>query len=263
MNEKIEFFVANKHLPGLNPLTFGDQRCRPLHFAGPCARSYWLLHYVVSGKGVMVVGDRTYNIGASQCFIIRPQEKVFYQADEYDQWHYIWLAFSTDIEMPDTMYQDVVTVPTLSTVFFDVMDAQNKKYGQHEYLSAKAWELVSYFCECDKRSPDRVFDYAEKAKTCIEAHYNNGITVTEIAKLLNLERSYFSTIFKKSVGISPQQYLNEFRLNKAAKLLATQKLSVSETAYATGYTDIVNFSRMFKKHFGVSPSKYKQAAPEH
>ena len=131
--------------------------------------------------------------------------------------------------------------------------------GQQEYLSAKAWEILAYFFANDKSAVSRIEDYAERAKTCIEADYMNGITVTDIAKRLNLERSYFSTIFKKSVGVSPQQYLGEFRLNKAAKLLISQHMSVSEAAYATGYTDIVNFSRMFKKHFGMSPTEYKKS----
>ena len=256
--EKVEIYVANKRLPGLNPLTFGEERCRPLHFYGPGSRPYWLLHYVVSGKGLFVADDRTYKVSASQVFITRPGEKIFYQADEHNPWHYIWLAFSSDIEMPSVMYDNVVSAPGLNTIFSDVVNAKNMKNGQAEYLSAKAWEMVSYFCANEKSSVNRVEDYAERAKTCIEADYMNGITVTEIAKLLNLERSYFSTIFKKSVGISPQQYLNEFRLNKAAKLLVSQHFSVSEAAYATGYTDIVNFSRMFKKHFGMSPSEYKK-----
>ncbi len=259
MAQRLEIYVANKRLPGLNPLTFGEERCQPLHLYGPASRPYWLLHYVVSGKGLYVVGDHTYNVSASQCFIVRPQEKIFYQADEADPWHYIWLAFSSDIEMPSSMYENVVSAPGLSTVFSEMLEAKNKKNGQQEFLSSKAWEIVSYFCANDNNSVSRIEDYAERAKTCIEADYMTGITVSDIAKLLNLERSYFSTIFKKSTGISPQQYLSEFRLNKAAKLLISRQMSVSEAGFATGYTDIVNFSRMFKKHFGMSPTDYKKS----
>ena len=259
MIERLEIYVANKRLPGLNPITFGEERCQPLHFYGPGTRSYWLLHYVVSGKGVFVADEKTYKVSASQCFIVKPEEKIFYQADENDPWHYIWIAFSSDVELPSQMYEDVVSAPGLNTIFLDILNAKNMQNGQAEYLSAKAWEIISYFSENDKNAVSRIEDYAERAKTCIEADYMNGITVTEIAKLLNLERSYFSTIFKKSVGIPPQQYLNEFRLNKAAKLLIGQHFSVSEAAYATGYTDIVNFSRMFKKQFGMSPSEYKKS----
>jgi len=259
MSERIEIYVANKHLPGLNPWTFGEERCQPLHLYGPGSRPYWLIHYVVSGKGLFVVNDHTYNVSASQCFIVRPQEKIFYQADEYDPWHYIWIAFSSDVEMPGSMYENVISAPGLNTVFVELLEAKNKQNGQQEYLSAKAWEIVSYFCSNEKNSVSRIEDYTERAKTCIESDYMNGITVTDIAKRLNLERSYFSTIFKKSVGMSPQQYLGEYRLNKAAKLLISQHMSVSEAAYATGYTDIVNFSRMFKKYFGMSPTEYKKS----
>ncbi len=259
MIERLEMYVANKHLPGLNPLTFGEERCSPLHFYGPGKRPYWLLHYVVSGKGIFVSDEKTYKVSASQCFIVRPEEKVFYQSDEHEPWHYIWIGFSADLDMPSRMHEHVLSAPGLSTIFYDVINAKNMNNGQAEFLSAKAWEIVAYFSEADTNTVSRIEDYAERAKTCIEADYMNGITVTEIAKMLNLERSYFSTIFKKSVGVSPQQYLNEFRLTKAAKLLINLRFSVSEAAYATGYTDIVNFSRMFKKQFGMSPNEYKKS----
>ena len=251
--------VIDKHYKGYNPVQFGSENCEPGHFFGPSVRTHWLLHYVVSGRGLFVSDDRTYKVSASQCFIVRPEEKIFYQADEQDPWHYIWIGFSSELDMPSPMFENVLSAPGLSTIFLDLLNAKNMKNGQAEFLSAKVWEIVAYFTENDKNTVSRIEDYAERAKTCIEADYMNGITVTEIAKLLNLERSYFSTIFKKSVGISPQQYLNEFRLNKAAKLLINLHFSVSEAAYATGYTDIVNFSRMFKKQFGMSPSEYKKS----
>ncbi len=252
-------WVPNKHLPGLNPLSFGNEQCEPLHYyAG--TRPYWLLHFVVSGKGAFAVDDRTYKVSSMQCFIVRPNEKIFYQADEDEPWHYIWIAFTSDIEMPTPMmHEDVLSAPSLNIVFSEVLEAKNKKNGQQEYLSAKSWEIVSYFCTHDKSNVNRIRDYVERAKTFIESDFNTGITVADIAKQLNLDRSYFSTMFKKNVGISPQEYLNEYRLSMAAKLLISGQKSVSETAYATGYTDIVNFSRMFKKHFGISPSEYKKS----
>jgi hypothetical protein len=107
MVERLEIYVANKRLPGLNPLTFGEERCQPLHLYGPGTRPYWLLHYVVSGKGLFVADEKTYKVSASQCFIVKPEEKIFYQADEHDPWHYIWIAFSSDMrQFPHSLYRE-------------------------------------------------------------------------------------------------------------------------------------------------------------
>ena len=46
--------VIDSHFPGLNPVQFGSEECAPGHFFGPAVRTYWLLHYVVSGKGTFV-----------------------------------------------------------------------------------------------------------------------------------------------------------------------------------------------------------------
>ncbi|MDY5940192.1 MAG: AraC family transcriptional regulator [Eubacteriales bacterium] len=258
-----EHFVINSNLPGLNPLHFGQERCQPLHFFGPGTRPYWLIHYIVSGKGIFSVRDKTYHLSSSQCFIIRPGEKVFYQADQQQPWHYIWICFRTDTELPAPFYGDTLTVPGLGSIFSAIMDGRSKSAGQAEYLSAKLWELVSIVAEAGKPRVPKNERFAERAKTCIETKYMTDLTVTKIAKMLNLERSYFSTVFRKTFGVSPQTYLSNYRLEKAAELLLADDASITDIAYATGYSGVINFSRMFKRRYHVSPSEYRAMYRKH
>ena len=259
MNNRNEFFLVNKNLHGFNPLSFGQEHCLPHHFFGPGMRSYWLIHYVVSGKGVFSVKNKTYKLSAGSCFIIRPLEKVFYQADANNPWHYIWVGFEAPDHDPEQLTGDVLSIPGLGNIFSSLMDAQEKSEGRNEFISGKIWELMSLISEAGKPKISRNRSFAEQAKTCIQAKYMTGITVSEIAKMLNLERSYFSTVFKNSVGISPQKYINNFRLEKAADLLLSSDLSVTDIAYSTGYSGVINFSRMFKRRFGQSPSEYRES----
>ena len=85
----------------------------------------------------------------------------------------------------------------------------------------------------------------------------NRIGVSDIAEALALERSYFSSLFKKETGISPQRYLMEYRFNRAAELLREHGYSVSRAANAVGYAEVTNFSKMFRRFFGVSATEYK------
>lgn len=71
----------------------------------------------------------------------------------------------------------------------------------------------------------------------IESQYMEPLQVEQIACYLNLNRSYFSKIFKAQTGKSPLQYLVHFRLARAAELLRVQGLTPGETAHRVGYTD--------------------------
>ncbi len=257
MDNRTEYFLVNKHLGGFNPLSFGQEHCLPNHFFGPGVRSYWLLHYVVSGKGVFSFKDKTYKLSAGSCFVIRPFEKVFYQADPHQPWHYIWIGFETQ-DMPEQLSSDVLSMPGIGNIFSSIMDAQDRNEGRNEFLAAKVWEIISLISESSKPKIPKNKTFAEQAKTCIQAKYMTGITVAEIAKMLNLERSYFSTVFKNSVGISPQEYLNNYRLEKASELLISSDMSVTDIAFSTGYSGVINFSRMFKRRFEVSPTEYRE-----
>ena len=90
----------------------------------------------------------------------------------------------------------------------------------------------------------------------------NDITVKQIADFLNLNRVYFSTLFKERVGISPKQYLLNYRMHIATLMLSNNNASISVIANSVGYSDIYNFSKMFKQHYGVSPKKYTQHFPK-
>ena len=107
-----------------------------------------------------------------------------------------------------------------------------------------------------KKNEEKESDYIQYALDCIHSEYVEPITVETIASRLRLNRSYFSTLFKSKMGISPKRYLFEYRMRTAATLLREEKKSVSVTANSVGYNDIFNFSKMFKQYYGVSPLEY-------
>ena len=125
--------------------------------------------------------------------------------------------------------------------------------GRSAFLCAKIWELFSILLEEGQPSAD----YVEKALSYINAEYINDITVEQIAAKLGLNRSYFSGIFKERMGISPQKYLINLRLGRAAELLTVYGESPSTAGLSVGYPDIYHFSKIFKRHFGLSPRNYQ------
>ena len=248
--------VINRKYSGLNPVQFGEEDCSPGHAFGPAVRTHWLLHYVVSGFGSFEREGRIYPLGPGDIFVIPPMLDTYYQADSENPWHYIWIGFTTQEELPGVLREPVRHCPGAGAVFEDMRRCRKMENGKSAFLSGKIWELMSVFMEQGRAE----IGYVEKAIHCMRSEYMKDITVQQIAERLNLDRCYFSTIFKEETGLTPQQYLIHLRLNKAAILMAEYGENPSTAATSVGYTDIFHFSKIFKKHFGLSPRAYRERA---
>lgn len=244
--------IINEHYNGLNPVALGQERCAPGHSYGPAVRTHWLLHYVVSGCGQFVKKGICHKIGPGDTFVIAPYEETYYEADRNTPWHYIWIGFTGDLPKPLDI--PVLHIPALGDIFVDAQKCRHMNQGKSAFLSGKLWELFSYLLDSEQAE----YDYISQAVHCMKLEYANGITVTEIAQRLNLNRSYFSSLFKERLGISPQVYLTNLRVEKAAELMAKYGKSPSVAAISTGYSDVYQFSRMFKRHTGYAPRAYIQ-----
>jgi len=97
----------------------------------------------------------------------------------------------------------------------------------------------------------------KEALAFIDGNYQRNISIEEIADASGLNRSYFGRIFKEAFGQSPQQFLINYRMNKAAELLRSSKLSIAEVGGLVGYENQLHFSRAFKSVFGSSPREYR------
>lgn len=78
------------------------------------------------------------------------------------------------------------------------------------------------------------------------------------AEYVNKSKNYFSYLFKKELGISFVEYLNQVRVEAAKKLLDTTDEKTYEISEKVGYSDYKYFSSVFKKITGVSPAQYKK-----
>ncbi len=254
--------VVNQRLKPINPVQCGYERCRSGHSYGPFARTHWLLHYVVSGKGTFTTQRGSYKLGGGDMFIIKPYEITYYEADKTEPWSYVWLGFTSDIPLPNKLAcSDTLNVPFLKDIFenacftkeFDLSDTSC--VGYEYYLCGAIWQICGLLQgDGKKKQLQQKEDYVRSAISTIETEYSSGITVSLLAERLHLNRSYFSETFKQITGMSPQNYLTDYRMRRAEELLCEHGYSVTVTAASVGYPDVFAFSRAFKRHFGKSPS---------
>ena len=251
--------LINRGFSDVNPLVAGYEACEPEHFYGPCARDYYVIHYVVSGMGVFKTGDKSYSLTAGEMFLFSPRETIFYQADKEKPWTYIWIGFTTSFDVTEIFNRHVISARECGTIFSEITECERFEQFRELYLCGKIFEILAYLDKKLLHIDEPVNQYVLMAKNYIETNYQKKITVDMMAKALNLDRSYFSTIFKKQTGKSPQRYLIDYRLEKAAQDMLVYGCTPTDAALGCGYADIFNFSRMFKRKFGMSPQHYKAA----
>ena len=92
----------------------------------------------------------------------------------------------------------------------------------------------------------------------VMAHYIHSISLDEIATEIGMNRSAFCSYFKRHKGMTFSQFVTQYRLNTACKLLKHSQKQVSEICFAVGFNDIPHFNRVFKKSQGITPKEYRK-----
>lgn len=136
-----------------------------------------------------------------------------------------------------TRIKESSTKTDLRNTITDYFDALNELYGvEINNCNAMVERMVQY----------------------IDLNFNKPITITTMAKELNLSIVVASRMFKEYMGINCKQYLNEKRMSYARHLLRTTDLPVSQIAQNCGYSNIRGFFVMFKKHYGLTCTQVRQ-----
>ncbi len=91
----------------------------------------------------------------------------------------------------------------------------------------------------------------------IKNHFDEDISLAEIAKCSAMSKTCFCNIFSSITGTSFKNFLNTYRIEKAAELLLTGE-KISTVSTLCGYSDLSTFYRNFKKQIGVSPTQYQK-----
>lgn len=131
-------------------------------------------------------------------------------------------------------------------------------------LLARLWyETLSYINEYKTGSLKQRFDrtYEQRAKrilSYIHGNYSENITVQDIARSTGISRSECFRCFKKVTNKKPAEYINEYRLTQAARLLLETDERVTEICTSCGFGSSSYFGKLFKDSFGMSPLMFRR-----
>lgn len=267
----------DEHFIDLTIYQYGYEKCKPLHSFGPYIRNHYLFHYIISGKGMLKANDEKENVqdfhlGSDCGFIIEPNYVNTYSADKYDPWEYVWIEFGglrakECIEAAGLSYKNPVYIPDTKVHgdelkremlgFVSRINSSSMEQIGHLYLFLD--QLIKYSSTRRQQQGGKMSEfYAKEIISYIEGNYEQNITVEDMAKRCKLDRSYFGKVFKSVIGQSPQEFLIQYRMAKAAEFLTTTTYPVGQIGSMVGYPNALHFSRAFKSIYGMPPREYRQ-----
>ncbi|MDL2324440.1 AraC family transcriptional regulator [Ruminococcaceae bacterium OttesenSCG-928-A16] len=247
----------------------GLQSCSAGYTWGPGVRDHYLIHLVTAGKGSYSVNNTVFAPKAGDLFFAKPNQLISYTADTEEPWEYYWVGYngSNAARLAQSLpFSDENPVHQCqkATRARDLLHKIFLSRGPHVqdetrmvgYLYLFAALLMQESKDAGKQPPATGAAYVVGAIKYIQFNYSRDIGVDDIASAVGVSRSHLYRVFMANLAQSPIDYLTNFRIGEACKLLETSTLSVAEIAYSVGFFDQFYFSRVFKKMKGVPPSKY-------
>ena len=127
---------------------------------------------------------------------------------------------------------------------------------------AEVYEEKLYTQSVGERAPtnDKSILMLKTIFAFLRENYDKPLTLESISQTIEKSPKYVGAFFKRMTGKTPIEYLNEYRIEKAARKLRLTDMSVTDVAFSSGFSDLSYFIKTFKRIKGVSPGKYRTKA---
>lgn len=147
------------------------------------------------------------------------------------------------------------------TIFLCDEQSLGYEFSVRNHLSELIYEIFLLQRRYTKGLSDATLRSEARIKTMlsfIEINYQRNITLQEIADSASVSKSECIRCFHKTIGRTPIQFLKEFRLQKAANLLRSTDLSISDIAFMCGFFEMSYFTRSFRAQYTDTPTQYRK-----
>ncbi len=165
------------------------------------------------------------------------------------------LYYKLLLELNEAANQFHISISADSTeTILDYISKSLTFFDLHEILERK---ITSFFKSFENANRDNSTIFL--IKEYVSKNYQNeSLSVKDISEHVFLSSSYVCTIFKTETGKTLNQYLTEFRIDKAKKLLMDSRYKITDISSKVGYSDGNYFGKTFKKQVGLSPSEFRE-----
>ena len=256
-------FITTAQLPGLRlrELSFGTSQ--PGRVTTRLIRSNYHLHIVIKGTSFF----NECPVAAGDVFLMYPYRSYQISVVGSVPLEQYWFGFE-GVDVPDMLKvtalaaNDVLHVD-LSHLFPLLRDGV---FGDcHEnLLPMKIAGLLKLTLAALPAADSSVAggtfasEYVNRAVDFLRLNYGTGVSMADVAGEVGITEKYLYKLFRRELGTTPMDYLNQCRISRAEVLLTTTSLSIAEVARQCGFADAGYFSRFYRRQRGKSPTQYRE-----
>lgn len=229
------------------------------------------LHYILSGTMEGELDQRKYVVRAGDLAVFNGN--VLHSGFCTKELNALVIIFrmedlARELADRNIVFQEIISqdafIRELMTDIYE--EYERKEIGYWLVCKGKILQLISYLTrnfaramltEKESMKHMKKLERLNMVRQYIERHYTETITNRELAELIHLSEDRFNHLFKECMGVSPLQYMNEIRLDKAMHLLKSGRCGAAEAAEMVGFSDYNYFGRIFRRKFGVTPTQVK------
>ncbi len=224
------------------------------------------LHVIQRGTGVFAVDGKRYEARANSVFVFHPGMHVTYYDSSKSPWHYAWLHFAgRDAEWAfqtvgldrENPYRDI----SGNTPFLRALDTFSDAVQQDRCTAlapvAAAWQLLDALGTSCSRTVTETQGLAEACRLVLENQLERTPSVEDLAMRFGVNRSTLFRAFKEQFHVSPKEYIDILRFEKACGLLQGTNQPIKQIAVACGFQAQDYFSTAFRNRYGASPSAWR------
>jgi AraC family transcriptional regulator, arabinose operon regulatory protein len=233
--------------------------------------SDWLFIYTLAGKGRFghAAGELVTEPG--DAVFLRPHTLHDYGVEaSLEHWELLWAHFhprphwTAYLQFPEVspgllhLHVNKTHRKEIEKRFADVHTlATSGRVRREDFAMNALEEVLLLFDSINPRARQRLDPRMAKAQAYLRQHAGERVTLKQLAKVSHCSVSRLSFLFREQVGMTPLEFLDAERLERAKRLLELTPMSVQDIAREVGFENPFYFTRRFKKFTGMSPRAFR------
>ena len=228
-------------------------------------QEYHTLHFVLAGKGTLILGNKKYDVEQNDVFYIDDKCTFAYFPKTEDPWEYVFFEFRGDFAEQyiagtklsrSNPVAHASDAQLIASMLFSTFSQEQTSYP---YALSVFWLIMDSISEKNHSSKKRTqSDFIEDVKSYIRIKYlDSDFSIENLCKNKFISHSHLCRIFKSHENMSVVSYIKKMRLEYAASLLKSTDYSLKKISVMSGFKEYEYFFRSFKKQFGETPSVYR------